>query len=300
MTDRDHEDVTTDRLAQRFDADRPQLIAMAYRMLGSLSEAEDALQESWLHASRADIGRVDNLSGWLNTVVGRVCLDMLRSRKARREELMGASMPDPVTSREEGFDPEQEALMADSVGSALLVVLDTLAPAERLAYVLHDMFAVPFDQIAPIAGRTPAAARKLASRARRRIQTAPSRPDADPHRQWQAVHAFLAAAREGDFDQLVAVLDPDVAVRADAAAAPAGTPTQVRGSSAVAEQALSYARRAEFAQLALVGGALGIVVAPHGRPRTVMAFTVEHGKIVEIDIVADPARLHELDLTILD
>jgi RNA polymerase sigma-70 factor (ECF subfamily) len=229
-----------------------------------------------------------------------VCLDLLRARKARREEPLDLPVLDPVASDADGADPEHGAVLADSVGRALLVLLDTLAPAERIAYVLHDLFAVPFDDIAPIVGRNPAAARKLASRARRRVQTAASVPHPDRRRQREAVEAFLAATRAGDFDGLLAVLDPDVEVRADAAAAPAGAPRQVHGAAAVAEQALAYSRRAEHARLALVNGAAGIVVAPHGRPITVMAFTVRNGRIISIDILADPARRHLLDLAVLN
>jgi RNA polymerase sigma-70 factor (ECF subfamily) len=248
---------------------------------------------------------VQNLAGWLTTVVARVCLDMLRSRRLRREEPLDAHVPDPTVSREDGTGPEQEALLADSVGLALLVVLDTLAPAERVAFVLHDLFAVPFEEIAPIVGRSPSAARQLASRARRRIQVTAAAPDADRARQREVVQrevvdAFLAAARDGDFDALLALLDPDVVVRADISAAPAGTPRAVHGPSAVAEQALTFSRRAKYAQLALVNGAVGIVVAPHGRLSVVMAFTVKRGKIVEIEVVAAPARLRQLDLAILD
>ena len=226
-----------DWLAERFEANRTHLRAVAYRMLGSLSEADDAVQEAWLRLSRSDTSGVENLGGWLTTVVARVCLDMLRSRKSRREEPLGAHVPEPIVSREDGIDPEHEALLADSVGLALLVVLETLAPAERLAFVLHDMFAVPFDEIAPIVGRSPAAARQLASRARRRVQGAATAPDADLTRQREVVDAFLAASRGGDFDALLAVLDPDVVLRADRAAVQAGASREVRGAAAVAEHA---------------------------------------------------------------
>jgi RNA polymerase sigma factor (sigma-70 family) len=288
-----------EQLTQRFEENRTHLRALAYRMLGSLSEADDAVQESWLHLSRADTGGVENLNGWLTTVVARVCLDMLRSRKARREELLDAHMPEPVAIRADGTDPEKELLLAESVGLALLVVLDTLTPAERLAFVLHDMFAVPFEEIAPIVGRSPIAARQLASRARRRVQATATVPDSDRARQRQVVDAFLAASRNGDFDALLALLDPDVVVRADQGAVPVGAPRGARGASAVAGQALSFSRRTPYAQLALVNGAVGIVVAPHGRLFIVMAFTVKRGKIVEIDVVADPVRLHQLDLAVL-
>jgi RNA polymerase sigma factor (sigma-70 family) len=289
-----------DRLAERFEANRTHLRAVAYRMLGSLSEADDAVQESWLHLSRADTRGVENLGAWLTTVVARVCLDMLRSRKSRREEPLGAHMPEPIVSREDGIDPEHEALLADSVGLALLVVLETLAPAERLAFVLHDMFAVPFDEIAALVGRSPTAARQLASRARRRVQAAATVPDADLSRQREVVDAFLAASRDGDFDALVALLDPDVVLRADIGPEPAGAWRQVRGARAVAEQALAFSWRAQFAHPALVNGAAGLVVAGRGRPYAVMGFTVTRGKIIEIDILADPARLRQIDPAVLN
>jgi RNA polymerase sigma factor (sigma-70 family) len=289
-----------DWLAERFQANRSHLRAVAYRMLGSLSEADDALQEAWLRLSRADASGVENLGGWLTTVVARVCLDMLRARESRREEPLGVRLPEPIISREDGIDPEQEALLADSVGLALLVVLDTLAPAERLAFVLHDLFAMPFDEIAPIVGRSPAAVRQLASRARRRVQGAAPVPDADLARQREVVDAFLAAARGGDFDALLAVLDPDVVVRSDLGAVPPGASRVVRGAPAVAEQALTFARLSPFAQPALVNGAAGLVVARHGRPFSVMGFTITGGKIVEIDILVDPQRLRQLDLAVLN
>jgi RNA polymerase sigma factor (sigma-70 family) len=288
-------------LAERFEENRTRLRAVAYRMLGSLSEADDALQESWLHLSRSDTSSVENLGGWLTTVVARVCLDMLRSRKSRREEPLGARVPDAIVSREDGIDPEHEALLAESVGLALLVVLETLAPAERLAFVLHDMFAVPFDEIAPIVGRSPTAARQLASRARRRVQGKATVPNADLTRQREVVDAFLAAARSGDFDALLAVLDPDVVHRADCASAPPGG-SEVRGATAVAKGALTYSRRVRFAQptLALVNGAVGVVVAPRGRLSRVVTFKIRRGKIVEIDVLADPVRLRQLDLAVLN
>jgi RNA polymerase sigma-70 factor (ECF subfamily) len=290
-----------DWLAERFEGHRTQLRAVAYRMLGSVSEADDAVQEAWLRLSRSDTSGVENLGRWLVTVVARVCLNMLHSRRSRREEPLDAHLPDPIVSRQEGLDPEREVLMADSVGLALLVVLDTLTPAERLAFVLHDLFAVPFDEIAPIVGRSPAAARQLASRARRRVKGAAPVPDVDLARQREVVDAFLAAARGGDFDALVAVLDPDVVLRADRGAVPAGASRVVRGARAVAEQALAFGRRlATFARPALVNGAAGIVAAPHGRPVSVMGFTVRRGRIVEIDILADPDRLRRLDLAVLD
>jgi RNA polymerase sigma-70 factor (ECF subfamily) len=285
-------------LAERFEETRTHLRAVAYRMLGSVSEAEDAVQEAWLRLSRADAGGVENLRGWLTTVVARVCLDMLRSRKARREESMGESAPEPAAGREDGIDPEQELLLANSVGLALLVVLETLAPAERLAFVLHDMFAVPFEEIAPIVGRSPTAARQLASRARRRVQGADAAPDPNLTRQREVVDAFLAASRGGNFDALLALLDPDVVVRADRAALPPGAPAEIRGAAAVANRAIKGGARA--AQAALVDGAVGVVVAPRGRLMMVLRFTIARGKIVEIEAVADPERLRQIDLAVLN
>jgi RNA polymerase sigma factor (sigma-70 family) len=287
-------------LAKRFEENRAHLRAVGYRMLGSLSEADDAVQEAWLRLSRSDTSGIENLGGWLTTVVGRVCLDMLRSRKSRREEPLGARLPEPIISREDGIDPEHEALVADSVGLALLVVLETLAPAERLAFVLHDMFAVPFEEIAPIVGRSPTAARQLASRARRRVQGAATSADAGLACQREAVDAFLAASREGDFEALLAVLDPDVVLRIDGGAVRAGLSREVRGVRAVAEQTLTFSRLSPFVRPALVNGAAGVVVAPRGRPFAVMGFTVRRGKIVEIDVLADPARLRQLALAVLD
>jgi RNA polymerase sigma factor (sigma-70 family) len=288
-----------DWLAERFQEHRSHLRAVAYRMLGSLSEADDAVQEAWLRLSRADTSGLDNLGGWLTTTVARVCLDMLRARRSRREEPLEARLPDPVLSRDGQLDPEQQALLAEGVGLALLVVLETLAPAERLAFVLHDMFAVPFDQIGPIVGRSPAAARQLASRARRRVQGSAPAPDADLARQRTVVDAFLAAARGGDFDALLAVLDPDVVLRSDRGALPGGS-VVVRGAAAVARQALSFSRFAPFARPVLVNGTAGIVAVPGGRPFAVLGFTVRCGKIVEILILADPERLRRLDLSVLD
>ena len=293
MDDRDY-------LARQFEANRTHLRAVAYRMLGSVSEADDAVQESWLRLTRSDSGEVENLRAWLTTVVARVSLDMLRSRKARREEPLGPHVPEPIVSREDGLDPEHEALLADSVGLALLVVLETLSPAERLAFVLHDMFAVPFDEIAPLVERTPTAARQLASRARRRVRGAAPVPDADLARQREVVNAYLAAARDGDFDALVAVLHPGVVLRSDRGALGRGESTEVRGAQAVAQRAVRFARLGRFAQPALVNGAAGVVVAPQGRPFAVIGFTVTSGKIAEIDILADRDRLRELDLTMLD
>src|SRR2546430_1729368 len=263
-----------DWLAEQFEAERPHLRAVAYRMLGSLSEAEDAVQESWLHLSRSNTSGVENLGGWLTTIVARVCLDMLRSRESRREEPLGVHVPDPIVSREDGIDPEQEALLADSVGLALLVVLDTLNPPERLAFVLHDVFAVSFDEIAPIVGRTPTAARQLASRARRRVQGAPV-PDVDLDGQWAVVDAFQAAARAGDFERLVAVLDPDVVLRSDGGEARPDLISLVRGARAVAERAMSFRRFAGTSTRILVNGIPGSVAwEPDGRPFAVLAMTV--------------------------
>lgn len=287
-------------LAERFEAKRAYLRAVAYRMLGSSSEADDAVQEAWLRLSRTDAHDIENLGGWLTTVVARVCLDMLRSRKSRHEQPLEAITPEPAESRQDGNDPEREALLADSVGLALLVVLERLSPAERLAFVLHDLFAMPFDEIAPIVGRSPAAARQLASRARHRVRGVATVPDADLTRQSEVIEAFLAASRRGDFKALLAVLDPDVVVQADRAAVPPGAARQVRGAQAVAEQALIFAQRARFAQLALVNGAVGVVVAPRGRLMLVMAIKFRGQKIVAIDVVADPARLRQIDLAVLD
>jgi RNA polymerase sigma-70 factor (ECF subfamily) len=288
-----------DWLAARFEEHRSHLRAVAYRMLGSLPEADDAVQEAWHRLSRAEAGDIENLGGWLTTVVGRVCLNMLRSRRTRREEPIDTHVPDPVVSDPDGLDPEHQALLADSVGLALLVVLETLTPAERLAFVLHDMFAVPFDDIAAIVGRSPTAARQLASRGRRRVQGAAPVPDADLARQREVVDAFFAAARNGDFDKLVAVLDPDVVARADAGV-DARASVVVRGAVAVAERALTFARLAPFVRPALVNGTAGVVVAPAGRVTAVMAFTVRDGRIVEMDTLNDPERLAGLDLTVLD
>ena len=289
-----------DLLAERFEANRTNLRAVAYRMLGSVSEADDAVQEAWLRLGRSDAREIENLGGWLTTVVGRVCLNMLRSRRTRREEPLEVHVPEPIVSREDGLDPEHEALLADSVGLALLVVLETLSPAERLAFVLHDMFAVPFDEIAPMVGRSPAAARQLASRARRRVQGEAPAPDPDLGRQREVVDAFFAAAREGDFEALVAVLDPDVVLRSDGGAARPAATHVVHGAEAVARRAMTFARLSPFVRPALVNGAAGVVVAPRGRPFSVLAFTVRDGRIVAIDGLADPERLKELDLTVLD
>jgi RNA polymerase sigma factor (sigma-70 family) len=294
-----------DQLADQFEQTRGHLRAVAYRMLGSLNEAEDAVQEAWLRLSRTDTSAVENLRGWLTTVVARVCLDMLRSRKSRREESMDAPERPPIASTR-GPDPEHEALLADSVGLALLVVLETLDPPERLAFVLHDMFAVPFDEIATIVGRTPMAARQLASRARRRVQGASMVRDADLARQREVVEAFLAASRAGDFEALLALLDPNVVLRPDRIAAQhdrgADTPPrearEVRGAEIVARGAVR--RRARWAQAALVNGAAGIVVAPYGRLLLVLRFTLERGRIVGIDVIGEPERLRELDLALFE
>jgi RNA polymerase sigma-70 factor (ECF subfamily) len=278
-------------LAERFQHQRPQLRAVAYRMLGSLSEADDALQEAWLRIGRSDTSAVENLGGWFTTIVARVSLNMLRSRKAKREESLETRLPDPVISPHEGGDPEHEALTADAVGLAMLVVLETLAPAERLAFVLHDMFAVPFDEIASITDRSPAAARQLASRARRRVRDQAPVPDPDLARQREVVDAFAAAAQEGDFEGLVAVLDPDIVLRSDGGTKRPSESVVIRGARAVAERAFIFRRLSPWAQPVLVNGAVGAFVAPHGRPFAVMAFTVANGKIVEIDVLADPDRL---------
>lgn len=286
-----------DWLAEQFEAERPHLQAVAYRMLGDLSEADDAVQESWLHLSRSDTSSVENLGGWLTTVVARVCLDMLRSRKSRREESLEASVPEPITNRESETNPEQEAILADSVGLALLVVLDTLTPAERLAFVLHDIFAMPFDEIAPLVERSETAARQLASRARRRVRGGAMAKDADLTYQREVVDAFLTASRAGNFDALLAVLDPDVVFRHDLTAVPAGASREVHGALAVARQ---FSGRAQGARSALVNGAVGVVVARHGRLGLVLNLTVTRGKIVEINVIADPARLRQLDLGVFD
>jgi len=285
-----------DWLAERFEEHRTRLRAVAYRMLGSLSEADDAVQEAWLRLSRADADEIENLGGWLTTVVGRVSLNMLRSRKARREEPLAGRLPDPLIDRADGVGPEHEALLADSVGLALLVVLETMSPPERLAFVLHDVFAVPFDDIAPIVDRSPEAARQLASRARRRVRAERTVPDADLETQREVIDAFLAAARDGDFDRLVAALDPDVVLRQDFG--PVGGSREVRGAAAVAGQALSYAQL--DVRPALINGVAGAVAFRHGQPFSIGAVTVRDGKIVELDVLADPERLREFDLTILD
>jgi RNA polymerase sigma factor (sigma-70 family) len=288
-----------DGLTEQFEEHRAHVRAVAYRMLGSLSEADDAVQETWLRLNRADTSDVENLGGWLTTVVSRVCLNRLRARSSRREEPLDVYVPDPIVRREDDLDPEREAELVDSVGLALLVVLETLAPAERLAFVLHDMFAVPFDEIASIVGRSPAAARQLASRARRRVQGVAT-PDVDLARQREVVDAFFAAARGGDFDALVAVLDPDVVLRSDGGAARPSVSLVVRGAETVASRALTFTQLSPFVRAAIVNGVAGVVVAPGGRPVSIMAFTVRDGRIVEIDSIADPERLRRLDLPVLD
>jgi RNA polymerase sigma-70 factor, ECF subfamily len=278
-------------LSQQFERHRPYLRAVAYRMLGSASEAEDAVQESWLRLSRSDADAVANLRAWLTTVVGRVCLDMLRVRRWRREEYVGAARPDPVVRAVADDDPEAEALLADSVGLALLVVLETLTPAERLAFVLHDMFEVTFDEIAPALGRTPVATRKLASRARRRVRGASPESGADPARQRRIVDAFLAASRAGDFEALIAVLDPDVVFRVDLGPKARGRPP-VHGADPVARQILARGRPlAPLGRPAIVNGVPGVLVVSNGRRLAAVAFTFSHERIIEIDVVADPARL---------
>jgi RNA polymerase sigma-70 factor (ECF subfamily) len=286
-------------LAERFEAERPHLRAVAYRMLGSLSEAEDAVQEAWLRLSRSDAEEIENLGGWLTTVVARISLNTLRARRSRPEAPMTPRVPDPVVDPESGADPEHEALIADSVGLALLVVLEQLDPAERLAFVLHDMFAVPFDEIAEMVGRSPAAARQLASRARRRVQGRPV-PDPDLDRQREVVDAFFAASRDGDFEALVSVLDPDVVLVADGGESRPDITRILRGAREVASEAFLFRSLSPYVRPALVNGAAGVVVAPEGKPFAVMGFTVVGGRIVEIDAIGDPERLAGLDLTVLD
>jgi RNA polymerase sigma factor (sigma-70 family) len=302
MNERDH-------LAKRFEEHRIHLRAVAYRMLGSVTDVDDAVQEAWLRLSRADATGIDNLGGWLTTVVARVCLDMLRSRTARREEPFTTDAPEPaatgtrgpssvLSERSESRDPEQEALLADSVGLALLVVLDRLTPAERLAFVLHDMFAVPFEEIAPIVNRSPEAARQLASRARRRVRGGASSSAPDLVRQREVVDAFLAALRGGDFEGLLAVLDPDVVVRTDLV--PPGAPPEVRGAAVWAKQAVAFGHLARLVRPALVDGAVGVVMAKGGRLSRALTFTIADGKITEIDVIGNPARLGELEVSIAD
>ncbi|ARZ68945.1 RNA polymerase sigma 70 [Streptomyces albireticuli] len=291
-----------DFLARRFEEHRPHLRAVAYRMLGSLGEAEDAVQEAWFKLNRSDVSGVANLGGWLTTVTGRVCLDMLRSRATRREEPLEDAegrvrLPDPILSGPDGLDPEQEILLADSVGLALMIVLQTLGPAERLAFVLHDMFAVPFDEIAPVLGRTPASTRQLASRARRRVQDGAPAPDTDPAERRTVVDAFLAAARGGDFEALVAVLDPGIVARSDGGSL---LPNALRrGAAEVASQAITFARFAEAARPVLVNGTPGVVALAQGRVMSVMSFTIQDGRVTALDILTDPERLAGIDVEAL-
>jgi RNA polymerase sigma-70 factor (ECF subfamily) len=292
-------------LTERFEENRPRLRGVAYRVLGSLSEAEDAVQEAWLRLNRIDAATVDNLGGWLTTVVSRVCLDMLRSRKSRREESIGAQLTEPSVVRGEGADPESEAMLADSVGVALLVVLDMLTPAERLAFVLHDLFATPFDEIGSIMGRSPEAAKQLASRARRRVRGSAAPLDAGRARQREVVEAFMRAVRAGDLEGLLAVLDPDAVIRIDAAAridappAEAGQAREVRGASTWAQQMIALSRGLRFVQPALINGSVGVVLAPRGRLSKVLIFTVANARVTRVEVIGDPARLRELDIAVL-
>jgi RNA polymerase sigma-70 factor (ECF subfamily) len=295
-------------LTERFEENRPRLRGVAYRMLGSLSEAEDAVQEAWLRLNGIDAATIENLGGWLTTVVSRVCLDMLRGRKLRRERQIGEQVTEPRVSRGEGADPEGEALLADSVGVALLVVLDTLTPAERLAFVLHDLFGMPFDEIAPIVGRSPAAAKQLASRARRRVRGSPAPSDAGKARQREVVEAFLKAAHTGDLEGLLAVLDPDAVIRIDGAARmafgaadAANTTREIRGASAWATQliALSRGLGLRFVQPALINGTVGVVLAPRGKLSRVLSFTFRDDKVTLLEVIGDPGRLRELDIAVL-
>jgi RNA polymerase sigma factor (sigma-70 family) len=287
---------THDWLAERFEEHRTHLRAVAHRILGSVSDADDAVQEAWLRLARSDAGQVENLGGWLTTVVARVSLNMLQSRKTRREAPVGTHLPELIADGTDGAGPEHQAVLTDSVGLALLVVLDTLAPAERLAFVLHDMFALPFEEIAPIVERSPAATRQLASRARRRVQGAGTAPDTDLSRRREVVRAFLAASHSGDLGALVAVLDPDVVLRADHAVVRTGAEAEVRGADAVAA---TFSGRARHARLALINGVTGLVWAAGGRPRVVFSFTLAGGKITAIDLLGDPAVLGQLDLVTL-
>jgi RNA polymerase sigma-70 factor (ECF subfamily) len=287
-------------LAERFEENRSHLRAVAYRMLGSLKDADDAVQEAWLRLSRSGAGGIENLGGWLTTGTAHVCLDMLRARTSRREESLQTEVAEQAAGRMQRTDPEEEALLADSVGLALLVVLDRLSPAERLAFVLHDMFAVSFDEIGNIVGRSATAARQLASRARRRVQGAATAAGVDLIQQRRVANAFLTALRAGDFEGLVAVLDPDVVVRLDEGAARPGAPREIRGAENWVRGAVAFSRMAQSVQLAVVNGAVGLVLAPHGKLQRVLSFTVSGGKIAEVDIIADPKRLQELDLAILE
>jgi RNA polymerase sigma-70 factor, ECF subfamily len=286
-------------LAEQFETHRAHLRAVAYRMLGSTSEAEDAVQEAWIRLSRSDTSEVRNLGGWLTTVVARLCLDMLRSRASRREDPLDTHVPDPIVSADDAGHPEQKAVLSDSVGLALLVVLESLTPAERLAFVLHDLFAVPFEEIAPIVDRTPAAARQLASRARRRVQGGSVSGDTDRSRQREIVDAFLVASREGDFDALLQVLDPDVVLRFDRGAATSPPSMRVRGAAAVAKLGFRFTGGGWAPIRALVNGGPGLVVARNGMPGSVISLTIRNGRIAEIDILADVARVRKLDLSFL-
>ncbi len=293
-------------LTDRFEENRPRLRGVAYRMLGSLSEAEDAVQEAWLRLNGADSAAIENLGGWLTTVVSRVCLDMLRGRKSRREEAIESQVIEPMVVRGKGADPEGEALLADSVGVALLVVLNTLTPAERLVFVLHDLFALPFDEIGSIVGRSPAAAKQLASRARRRVRGTPAPSDAAKVRQREVVEAFLAAVRTGELERLLAVLDPDAVIRIDGAARMAGgsadaadTPRELRGAATWAKQFMAMSRGPRLGQPALIDGSLGVIIAPDGKLSRVVTFTVANSRIARIEVIGDPARLREISIAVL-
>ncbi len=286
-------------LVERFESQRPRLRAIAYRILGSLPEAEDAVQEAWIRLRNADINRVENLEGWLTTVTARICLDMLRARKSRREESLEFHEFDRTMPSYTSMNPEAESALAESVGLALLVVLKTLTPAERVAFVLHDVFEYPFDAIAPIVQRSTTATRQLASRARRRVQGTPKTSSGEIEDQQKAVNAFLEAAREGNVAGLIAVLDPDVELRADASASPSGLATEIRGAESVAKVAVAFSGRARFGQIGLVNGAVGIIVAPRGDLQVVLEFTIANGKVVKLEVVADPTRLNRIDLAVL-
>jgi RNA polymerase sigma-70 factor (ECF subfamily) len=283
-------------LATQFERDRGRLRAVAFRMLGASGEADEAVQEAWLRLARSDSEEIENLSSWLTTVVARICLDMLRARRARREEPLSPHVPDPIVSPVDGGDPEHEALVADSVGLAMLGVLETLTPEERVAFVLHDTFSVPFEQVAELIDRSPAAARKAASRARGRVEAERTEPDVDLARQREVVDAFFAAAREGDFDALVAVLHPEVVLRSDGGEARPSANHVIRGAAEVAGRAMTFAHLSPFVRPVLVNGVAGVLVAPQGKPFSVMAFTVAGGRVAAIDALADPARLERLEL----
>jgi len=293
-------------LTERFEENRPRLRGVAYRMLGSLTEAEDAVQEAWLRLNRIDTATIENLGGWLTTVVSRVCLDMLRSRRSRREQPIGAQVTERSVARGEGADPEGEALLADTVGVALLIVLDTLKPAERLAFVLHDLFAMPFDEIGSILGRSAAAAKQIASRARRRVRGSPAPSDAGRARQREVVEAFLRAARDGDLEGLLAVLDPDAVIRIDGAARlatgaadAAGTTREIRGASTWVKQFVALSRGLRFVQPVLINGSVGLILAPGGKLSRALTFTFTNAKVTQVEVIGDPARLRELDIAVL-